>query len=382
MKKSDARIISRKRLWKILEYIGEKGSKIDDYLLKKLNAPNLDQIKKRKLTYPKDLFPIKNAPLEWWYFTGHLKDNKNKKFGFEFCFFKVHPKIIRLIFIPLYFFRKKPYLILHSTITDKNNSRFYVKQDSGLIHNDRIKYEELDLKLKDNTIKFNKKFHIKGDLIDLELTPKKKLIKHFDDGFQITHKKSKSRAYYLSFTRLNAKGTINIEGKKYPVGGEAWFDHQKCNIIKNKSLQGWDWFSIMLDDGTELMFYIIRDKRGLNHENLGGTYIKKNSEIIKLKPNQIKISPIGKWESPNTGIIYPSNWEVNIPKLKIRLKVFPIVKNQEVDSIMSAGTSYWEGACNVEGTKNGKKVSGKSYVELVGYDNRIIQKIVKESIVE
>jgi hypothetical protein len=29
---------------------------------------------------------------------------------------------------------------------------------------------------------------------------------------------------------------------------------------------------------------------------------------------------------------------------------------------------YWEGACSVSGTRNGEPVTGRAYVELVGYD--------------
>jgi len=40
---------------------------------------------------------------------------------------------------------------------------------------------------------------------------------------------------------------------------------------------------------------------------------------------------------------------------------------------------YWEGACEVDGIKGSKIISGKSYVELMGYDNRIISELIRDS---
>ncbi|MFC1649477.1 lipocalin family protein [Patescibacteria group bacterium] len=90
---------------------------------------------------------------------------------------------------------------------------------------------------------------------------------------------------------------------------------------------------------------------------------------------------IGLWKSKNTGITYPSGWHITMPKFEIELDVTPCVKEQEVNSRLTTPTSYWEGACEAEGTKKGKNINGKSYVELVGYDNRIMSKLLRSSIV-
>ena len=112
-----------------------------------------------------------------------------------------------------------------------------------------------------------------------------------------------------------------------------------------------------------------------------GTYIKSDGKIIKIKSNDFKVKRLGLWKSQETGITYPSSWQITLPKFKIELKVIPYIKKQEVNSRLTTPTSYWEGACGVEGTKKGKKINGESYVELVGYDNRILSKLIRDSLV-
>lgn len=381
MKRGKIEHILNRRLYNFIKYVGNEEVDLDDYILKRMNAPKLDKIKKKELVWPESVYPIKNAPVEWWYFTGHLK-SKEKPLGFEFCVFKIHPEIIRIGPIPLYLFKKKPYLIVHSAITDKKNKKFQYYTDSGLFEENKIEYDKLNLKLNDSSLKFNKLFNIKNKFIDLEIKPVKEIVKHFDEGLQIIHKNPESRAYYMSFTRLNVKGSVILDGKKVNASGEAWFDHQKSNMIKKSSLVGWDWFGIMLDDKTEIMISMIKDKKGKSKNYIGGTYVYRNSKKMNLGNEDIVVKNTGSWKSEKTGIEYPSGWEINIPKIKVKMNVIPYVKDQEIDSLFKTGACYWEGACKVECEKEKKKINGEAYVELVGYDKRIIQEIWKQSTVE
>ena len=145
--------IIRKRFWQVMDFVGDEESRIDEEILKLVHAPKLDEINKKKLGFPKSFFPLKNAPSEWWYFTGHLKSGK-RRMGFEYCMFKFHPEVFRIGPVPLYIFRKKPYLVLHQTLTDKDRKKFYVAQDSGLIEKERISYDKLDISLGKSRLSF------------------------------------------------------------------------------------------------------------------------------------------------------------------------------------------------------------------------------------
>jgi len=348
-------------------------------ILKVTKAPKLDDVKKKEITLPSILFPGKDIPIEWWYFTGHLSSGK-KRFGFEFCFFKLHPQALRAGFIPLSFLHKKPFLIVHSAITDKTNNKFIKYQDSGMIHHEHINYDKLDLSLNTTKFSYSEDFSIDCELFSLNLKPIKKIVKHFDSGYKTMYKKRPHRTYYVSFPRLDVKGEVKLKDKTHTVSGVAWFDHQKCNVVHITPIQGWDWFSIIFSDNTELMVYMLRDKKGFVKKCIGGSYIKSDGSVEDLKSDDVKTECLMKWESPKTKIVYPSGWMMEIPRLKIKIKIMPSVKNQEMDTLQTTPVSYWEGACDVTGTKAGKKISGQSYVELVGYDKRLFPEFIRKSI--
>ena len=347
----------------------------------------LDSIKERKLNFPQALYPVENVPLEWWYFTGHLEDKtKKKKLGFEYCIFKFNPLALRFGIFPLSFLRKKPFLTFHCAITDKNNKSFTIFQDSGMVHHQDINYGELNLGIESSNLKLNlnkktNSFSIgskSNDInLDLKLTPLKKMVKHYGNGYTVMYSHPEHRTYYLTFSRLKTIGKVKLKGKDYSVSGLSWFDHQKLNLPHGSSLRGWDWFSIMLNDKTELMFFVLRNKQGLVHKFMGGTYIDKNSKTINLSPQDVEIEVISNWISPNTNISYPSGWKLNVPKLKLNLNITPDVEDQEIKRMFTTPINYWEGACSVIGSKNGKKIKGQSYVELVGYDQRLSTKILQ-----
>lgn len=368
-----------KRINHFLDFLENVEEEVYEDILGVVDAPKLDAVERKKIKYPGILFPGKDIPLEWWYFTGHLSSDK-KKFGFEYCFFKIHPQALRAGFIPLSFIHKKPYLMINIAITDKTNKTFTKFQDSGIIHPDHITYDKLDLSLNTTTLKFNKQFKIDSELVSLTLKPVKKIVKHFEEGYKLEYDKPPHRTYYVTFPRLETKGEVRLEGKTYNVSGVAWFDHQKCNVPHRSPVHGWNWFSIIFDDNTELMFFMLRDKKGFNKKYFGGSFIDVKGNMIELKSKDVRVKYLSKWKSPNTGIVYPSGWNMEIPKFKMKLKIMPCVKNQEMDTLLTAFASYWEGACDVTGTKYGKRVSGQSYVELVGYDKRLIAQFISKSI--
>jgi len=366
----------QKRVNHFLEHLEKTEVTIDKQILKKMHAVRLDRIEKKRLVFPRVLYPVRKVPLEWWYFTGHLQSGK-RSFGFEYCIFKFNPQDLRIGPIPLSIIKREPYLVFHSSITDKDKGRFMMFQDSGIVHHDKIDYSSLDLSINKARLSFKKKFKIDSESMSLELTPVKKVVRHFDHGYAVMFRHPVHRTYYVTLPRLKVGGKIRIKNKGYRVNGIAWFDHQKANMPLKTTLKGWDWFSIIFDDNTELMFFTLRSKKGLVHKYMGGSFIKKDSSVIHLSQRDAEIRHLSTWKSPKTDVIYPSGWHMKIEKLKLDLRIIPSIKNQEMDVILTTPTSYWEGACDVKGKKGGKKITGKSYVELVGYDDRILSNFLK-----
>src|SRR5690606_27173095 len=99
----------------------------------------------------------------------------------------------------------------------------------------------------------------------------------------------------------------------------------------------------------------------------GGTYVAKNGETMRLQLKDVSFRNIATWESPESGAVYPVAWEIEIPRIALKISVQPRMKEQELRSERKIGPSYWEGAMRIAGTHDGKPVSGVGYLELTGY---------------
>jgi predicted secreted hydrolase len=132
--------------------------------------------------------------------------------------------------------------------------------------------------------------------------------------------------------------------------------------------QGWDWFSIQLDNDAELMVYIIRKKDGTPDVTSSGSLVTSDGRVIHLRREQMRITTLARWKSPKSGATYPVRWRVEVPSFGVALTVNPLMNEQELLTKGSTRVTYWEGACDVSGTFGGVTVRGEAYVEMTGYD--------------
>ena len=91
--------------------------------------------------------------------------------------------------------------------------------------------------------------------------------------------------------------------------------------------------------------------------------------------NEFSISQKSSWTSENTGATYPAVWEIDIFDSDTHLIVTPDFSNQELYDLRSISGSYWEGSVSIKGSVGGKSVTGKGYVELVGYEKALKQEL-------
>ncbi|CAM3533173.1 Secreted hydrolase-like protein [Corallococcus soli] len=125
---------------------------------------------------------------------------------------------------------------------------------------------------------------------------------------------------------------------------------------------GWDWFAFQLSDGGELMNYQLRNKDGSADPFSAGTWNPPAGDAVHLSREDVKLEVLDTWKSPR-GTKYPSRWRLQVPRLSLDLTVTPRLENQE----LPVSVRYWEGAVSLEGTREGKPVQGRGYVELTGY---------------
>jgi predicted secreted hydrolase len=172
-------------------------------------------------------------------------------------------------------------------------------------------------------------------------------------------------SYYYSRPRMSAAGTLDVNGEPVAVTGTAWFDHQWGDFIAVGG-GGWDWFAVNLDDGTDLTISLVRGADGTD-ALVYGTLVHSDGTSSHLAGDQIAVETLGHWTSPRTGATYPSGWRVRLAGAGLDLVVTPTLRDQELDTRSTTGVVYWEGSERVSGTRGGRPVAGKGYVELTGY---------------
>lgn len=322
--------------------------------------------------FPEDHRSHGEFKTEWWYYTGHLESKEGKEFGFELTFFRVgldsKPST-----------KKSPWsldnvYLAHFAVTDLDKKRFQYSQKlnrRGLklahasetvpyVFNEQWKMIFIDDKIQLSANQKNYSF-------DLLLTPKKAPVVHGINGVSQKAECKGCASHYYSLSRLDAKGYLFVDGKPLTVKGQAWMDHEFGSNQLTESQVGWDWFSIQLDDNSELMLYLMRKKDGTIDKHSSGTLVFKDGKTKHLSKDEFKVSSKRIWTSSKTKGKYPLEWTVNVPEDKISLNVIPLMDDQELVTGDTTGVSYWEGACKVSGTNGGKPVKGKAYVEMTGY---------------
>ena len=193
--------------------------------------------------------------------------------------------------------------------------------------------------------------------IDFVLEPVKPAVAHGDRG--ITPKGQGMANYYFSYTRMSVSGNLTIGDRTFPVTGMAWFDHE-FGYMGNLHVAGWDWFSLQLEDETEIMIYAIRRESGKVDEASRACRIDASGVETCIPVSDIEMEVLSRWVSPHTGATYPQVWHLVVDAWGVDVLVIPRVADQE----FAAGRMpYWEGSCLVLGTP----ADGVAYVELVGY---------------
>jgi len=326
---------------------------------------------------PRDLFAHRNAQTEWWYYTGHAETDAGNRFGFELVFFKRRTDLDKFGFVPLRLLGN-PIYFAHFAITDYKNEKFsysHRKSSNGWFDRPASASEKhFHLRLGDWSLRESNGNHILraaiGEDVTFEatLTPKKKLILNGKDKDGVSFKDKNEASRYFSYTRMEMEGDITWNGETEHFTGFSWMDREFGTWTPTENQKGWDWFSIQLDNETELMCYQLRNSTNGISPYSSGVFVGKDGEYTPLSNDDFTIEPTGYWKSHRTKATYPSGWKIKVEKYELDLTVDPILEDQELDTRGTTMIVYWEGACSVKGKSKGKNVSGNAYVELVGYD--------------
>lgn len=174
-----------------------------------------------------------------------------------------------------------------------------------------------------------------------------------ENGFSLKSEAGQA-SYYYSQPFYRAEGMLEIDGTEVAVTGTAWVDREWSSQHMSADQQGWDWFSLHLDDGARLMAYRMRETEGPSAAF--GTWITPDGTARTLTAGEIVMEP--RRIETVAGRRIPVDWRLEVPDLGLAVDT-EAVNGQ---SWMAGAFPYWEGPIRVRGSH-----SGRGYLEMTGY---------------
>ena len=212
--------------------------------------------------FPRDYFNHPEFQTEWWYYTGNLTASDGHRFGFELTFFREgvgrDPQTQGTWDI-------RDLYLAHLALSDLDGNAFYhrertnragpgiagIDESRKLIWNGnwKVTWKGTDQELEAMDEQFS---------LSLNLHSEKPPVIHGENGVSQKAEGPGHASHYISLTRLQTGGALQLNGKSYTVSGVAWMDHEFFTHQLEPDQIGWDWFSVLLNDNSELMLFGIR----------------------------------------------------------------------------------------------------------------------------
>lgn len=187
-------------------------------------------------------------------------------------------------------------------------------------------------------------------------------------GFSPKDVSGNAGSLYYSLPRLEVSGTLRRGDHDVKVAGQAWLDREVFTSTLGAAQTGWDWVSLQLDDGRDLMLYRLRTADGRVDFALG-TLTGRDGASRQLTPDTWSLEPLSQWKSAATGATYPVDWRLRVPGSGIDVELRATLPDQENVSTRT-GVHYWEGAVRAvapPGLPGAGSPRGRGFVELTGY---------------
>jgi predicted secreted hydrolase len=346
------------------------------FLLQPLMGQYRTAIPGYRFKFPRDHFSHPDFQTEWWYYTGNVKSTGGHKFGFELTFFR---HAVSRDPAKTATWDMRDLYLAHLALSDLDDRKFFhtertnrsgpgiagVSESRARIWNGnwQIQWDGSDQKLQAIDQRFE---------LHLTLHSTKPLVIHGENGVSQKAEGPGRASLYISLTRLETSGTIDLGGRKFKVSGSSWMDHEFFTYQLEANQTGWDWLSLQFADNTELMLFHIRRNDGSVDPYSAGTWIDALGKTTHLRAGDFTLQPFEeRWTSPVTRATYPIQWKIAVPKLGLEIEAKTPLASQELTGQTKLAPNYWEGAIVLSGLRNAQPLTGVGYLEMTGYDRPV-----------
>lgn len=162
-------------------------------------------------------------------------------------------------------------------------------------------------------------------------------------------------SWYYSQPFYQVSGQVRTPDGHWQVNGQAWLDHEWSSQPLAANQQGWDWFSLHLDNGAQVMLFRLRQQGGADF--ISGSWTDDDGHSEPLASNQVQLRPLATHATLEQHRA-PTQWQVTIPAhgLDVRLDAL------NNGAWMNVTPPYWEGPVRMSGSH-----AGQGYLEMTGY---------------
>ena len=308
-------------------------------------------------SFPEDHGPHDGFRIEWWYVTANLKDAHGNLFGVQWTLFRnalqAGPTQSG--------WRDSTVWLGHAAVTSATRhyaAERYARGGVGQAGAQAVPFNAwidawnfasrpgatsplADMQLTASGAQF---------AYDLHLTSSRPLVLQGEQGY--SRKSDQGQAsYYYSQPFFSATGSVRIDGTTYQVSGPAWLDREWSSQPLAANQSGWDWFSLHLDRGEQLMLFRVRQQDGPGY--LTGTWIDQQGHTQTLHNADIQLTPLATTDIDGRRI--PTRWSLKIPGKQLDITTEAVNPN----AWMNLSIPYWEGPVRFDG--------GVGYLEMTGY---------------
>jgi predicted secreted hydrolase len=381
--------------------------------------PYAQALASTQLQLPRDHGAHPEFRTEWWYFTGWFKPDgadaaAQPSIGIQITFFRSAP-----LSDPANPVRMAPQqlLLAHVAVAQAENGKLLhdqIARRTGLADTHMSVVDEagrFELRIGNWRLsrlsdgKWQAIIRSRELKLDCEFAPVQPAWLQGDRGFSKKGPGAAQASHYITLPHMESRVSLQLKNRRAGVNlsGSTWMDHEWSSSVLDANAVGWDWAGLHGDDGSSLMVFRIRaagegpeaDRQTSNGErgisNAGAAadiwqHAQMRMPDGRLRTfKRIRFEVLRQWTSPRTGTVWPVSMRLHLDDEMYELN--PLMPDQELDSRLSTGTVYWEGAVSVSrrlgssaaagmagmhtpdslGAVGDTRPWGRGYLELTGY---------------
>ena len=185
----------------------------------------------------------------------------------------------------------------------------------------------------------------------LDVTAEGPLVLQGDAGYSVKSEAGQA-SYYYSQPFYRVAGVLNLPDGPVEVTGQGWLDREWSSQPLEPDQAGWDWVSLIFEDGARMMGFQLRGERIFT----SGTWIEADGRATPLPHNALRYTPLA--HAQVAGRAVPVRWRIDWADGGLSIETTPV----NPQSWMDTSVPYWEGPIIFTGTH-----AGRGYLEMTGY---------------